>query len=133
MTDPAREHSDSAERVPMTRIVLATHSREVKTAVFHSLNAMSTISIVATATSTSELVSYCHAFRPEMLIVEAGLPGRPLDETLAHLAVSSPNSRILLIGEDHELTTNRDMPDVMVLADLGQLIDTLPEEGAATP
>ena len=45
------------------RLVVAVHSREVKTALFLALNG---ITIVATATSTAELVSYCRAFRPEV-------------------------------------------------------------------
>ena len=80
------------------RLVVAVHRREVKTALFLALNGLDEIDIVATATSTAELISYCRAFRPDVVIVDRGLPGRPFDETLAEL--ESCGGRILWIDTD---------------------------------
>ena len=132
MTAPVWDRGEDTESAPSIHVVLATHSREVKTALFHSLNALSTITIVATATSTAELVSYCHAFRPDIAIVEAGLPGQSLDKVIAELGVSNPDSRILLIGESVELMTDPNVPEVEAFTDLELLIATFPEQGAET-
>jgi len=114
--------------------VVATHSREVKTALFLALNAVPTITIVATATSTAELVSYCRAFLPDVAIVESGLPGRPLAEVLHQFDTSTTPRRILVIGEDNAADLAMDVGKAEVLRDVDHLIATLPElelEGGA--
>jgi DNA-binding NarL/FixJ family response regulator len=109
------------------RFVVATHSREVKTALFLALNAVPTIAIVATATSTAELISYCRAFLPDIAIVESGLPGRPLTEVLRQLSDSAPPARIFVIGEDGASELARDVGGAEVLRDVDHLVATLPE------
>jgi len=111
-------------------IVVATHSREIKTALFLALNAIPTITIVATATSTSELISYCNTFRPHTAIVESGLPGRPLELVLAEVRTSNPNIRLLLINENTKASAHSALADVEVFTDIAQLIDNFPEQGA---
>ncbi|MCL1601115.1 MAG: hypothetical protein M3112_06230 [Actinomycetia bacterium] len=132
MTDPTPDHGRETDGANQTHVVLATHSREVKTALFHSLNALSTITIVATATSTAELVSYSHAFRPEIVIVETGLPGHPLTDVLIELATAQSAPRVLLIGEDTGLRLHPDLPAIEIFADLELLIAAFPEQGADT-
>ncbi len=123
-------HIDGASPL---QVVVATHTREVKTALFLALKAIPSITIVATATSTAELASYCHAFRPDFVIVENGLPGRSLGEVLVELAASNPHSRILLIDEHAELGADLRLPEIEVFTDLDRLITTFPEQGADTP
>lgn len=130
MTVPLWERGRHAEGAPSLHLVVATYTREVKTALFLALNAMPTITIVAAATSTAELASYCHAFRPDFAIVESGLPGRPLDAVLTELATSNPDSRLLLIDEHAETTAELNLAEIQVFTDLEQLIATLPEQGA---
>jgi DNA-binding NarL/FixJ family response regulator len=129
MTTQAWDH-DRNTKDGILHIVVATHSREVKTALFHSLNAIPTVTIVATGTSTAELVNYTHAFRPEIVIVETGLPGLPLSDVLGELHTVNPGLRILLIGEDTEVRAFLDIPNVEVFSDLDLLISTFPDEGA---
>lgn len=81
-------------------IVLAVHSREVKTALYLALSGMSDVAVVATATSTAELVSYCHSFLPDVAIVETGLPGRSLREVLDGFERSVAPRRVLIVGGD---------------------------------
>ncbi|MFV9672136.1 MAG: hypothetical protein ACNYZH_02825 [Acidimicrobiia bacterium] len=130
MTMPRWERDSEAEGAPSLHVVVATHTREVKTALFLALNAMPAITIVATATSTAELASYCHAFRPDFAIVESGLPGRRLDAVLAELAESNPDSRVLLIDEHPETTADLNLTAIQVFTDLDQLIATFPQQGA---
>jgi hypothetical protein len=88
---------------------------------------------VATGTSTAELVNYSHAFRPDIVIVETGLPGQPLSDVLIELGTLHPMPRVLLIGENTELRTYEAIPTIEVFADLDLLISAIPEEGADAP
>jgi hypothetical protein len=133
MTAPSWDRRGDAEGARSLHLVVATHTREVKTALFLALNALPAVTIVAAATSTAELASYCHAFRPDFAIVESGLPGRPLRDVLAELVVARPDSRILLIDEHAELRTDLRLPEIDVFAALDQLLATFPELGADTP
>jgi len=133
MTVPKWNHDGHVDDPPTLYVVVATHTREVKTALFLGLKVMPRITIVATATSTAELASYCHAFRPDFAIVEGGLPGRPLSEVLTDLKTSNPNSRFLLIADQAQPTADLKLPEIEVFTDLDQLIATLPEQGADAP
>jgi hypothetical protein len=128
MTTQGGDH-DRNTKDGMLHIVVATHSREVKTALFHSLNAISTVTIVATGTSTAELVNYSHAFQPEIVIVETGLPGLPLRDVLDELHTLNPSLRTLLIGEDAAVKTFLNIPNVEVFSDLDLLLSAFPDEG----
>ena len=112
------------------RLVVAVHSREIKTALFLALNGLATITIVATATSTAELISYCRNFEPDIVIVERGLPGRPIGETLTDLMRSFPDCRIQMIDDRNGGQIDQDLPKVEVFRDLDELITTMPESGA---
>ena len=105
------------------RLVVAVHSREVKTALFLALNGLISITIVATATSTAELVSYCRAFRPDVAVVESGLPGRPFDETLQRVDELMAAGRIFVIDGGPEVVqaTNAE-----VFTDIDDLVAALP-------
>lgn len=107
--------------------VVATHSRELKTAVFLALNTVPTITIVATANSTAELISYCRTFLPDVAIVESGLPGRPLADVLHQLGDAATPGRIFVIGEDGASELARDVGAAEVLRDVDHLLATLPE------
>ena len=132
MTAPAQDHGGNIGGTPQTHVILATHSREVQAALFHSLNTISTVTIVATGTSTAELVNYSHAFRPEIVIVETGLPGLPLSDVLIELGTARPAPRVLLIGENTDLKPHPDLPPIEIFTDLELLIATFPEQGAET-
>lgn len=112
---------------PARRFVIATHSRDVKTALFLALNALPNATIVATATSTAELVSYCRAFLPDAAIVESGLPGESLTEVLHHFDSSATPRRIFVIGEDAASDLAADVGRAEVLRDIDHLMATLPQ------
>jgi DNA-binding NarL/FixJ family response regulator len=111
------------------RLVVAVHSREVKTALFLALNGLDTVTIVATATSTAELVSYCRAFRPDVVVVERGLPGLPLIKAIPKLDESMREGRVLLIDGDEALDLARSVSYVDVFKDIADLVAALPEPG----
>ena len=130
MTAQGSDRGGNIEEAPLLQVILATHSREVQTALFHSLNAISTIKIVATGTSTAELVNYSDAFRPDIAIVETGLPGRPLCDALIELGKLQPTPRVLLIGEDAGLKGSSGLSAIEIYADLDLLIDAISDKGA---
>jgi hypothetical protein len=133
MTAQAPNSGDHTEHAPRIHVVLATHRREVQAALFHSLNTISTVTIVATGTSTAELVNYSRAFRPDIVIVETGLPGQPLSDVLIELGTLHPMPRVLLIGENTDLKIYEVVPTIEVFTDLELLIAAIPEEGADAP
>jgi DNA-binding NarL/FixJ family response regulator len=114
-------------------VVVAVHGREVKTALFLALNSIPNIEIVATATSTAELISYCHAFHPGAVIVESDLPGRPLPDVLRELNQSTTPERVLIVDSAEEPENLDGIPGVETLRDLDDLLAILsttdPEEG----
>jgi DNA-binding NarL/FixJ family response regulator len=112
------------------RLIVAVHGREVKGALFLALNGLDAITIVATATSTGELTSYCRSFKPDVIIFERGLPGRPAAEVLPDLRQSLPECRIQMIDESGGRKTEQSLSDVEIFTDLDQLIAAYPELGA---
>lgn len=86
------------------RVVVAVHTREVKTALFLALSGMDAVTIVATATSTAELVSYCRSFQPDVAIFEHGLAGKPMVETLEQLDGLGAVGKVLVIDGHAEAT-----------------------------
>lgn len=108
-------------------IVLAAHTREVKTALYLALNAAAEVTVVATATSTAELVSYCHAFLPDVAIVETGLPGRSLREVLGDLETVPTPRRVLIIGGDDASNLANEFDRTELLRDTDHLTAILPD------
>lgn len=107
------------------RIVVAVHSREVKTALFIALNAIPSVIIVATATTTSELIGYAHAFRPDALIVEFELPGKALPDVLEEVESSMTPERILVIGGDDAAEVVGRVATAEILRDVEHLLEVL--------
>jgi chemotaxis response regulator CheB len=106
-------------------VVVATHSREVRAALFIALNAIPAITIAATAASSSELTNYCHAFHPDVAIVEGGLPGSPLSDFLSDFEHLDAPARILIIGGDDAALLASDIDKVEVLRDVEHLIQAI--------
>ena len=79
------------------RLVVATHTRETKTSLFLALSAIDNVSIVATANSTGEMISYCRTYRPDVVIIEGGLPGYSLAKAVDQLDESMSEGRILIV------------------------------------
>jgi len=117
----------------LTSLVIAVHTKEVRTGLFLALNKHPSITIVASATTTAELVSYCRAFEPDVAIVENRLPGRTMHESLSEATEASPNSRFLLIDDDTNLQSMVRPPKIEAFTSLDQLVATFPSEGADGP
>ena len=108
-------------------VVVAAHSREVRTALFIALNAIPSITIAATATSSAELTSFCRAFQPEIAIVEGGLPGSPLSEFLSAFESLDAPARILVIGGEETESLAADFGKAEALRDVDHLLQIIPE------
>ena len=106
-------------------VVVVVHRREVKTALFLALNSIPNIEIVATATSTAELISYCQVFHPGAVIVEGDLPGRPLADILRELNQSMTPRRVLVVDSAEEPEALEGIPGVEALRDLDDLLAVL--------
>ena len=115
-------------------VVVAVHGREVKTALFLALNSIPNIEIVATATSTAELASYCQTFHPGAVIVESDLPGRPLPDVLRELNQSTAPTHVLVVDSAEEPEAWEGIVGVEPLTDVEDLLAILSiadsEEGA---
>lgn len=109
------------------RVVVAVHSREVKTSLFLALNGLDDVTIVATANSTAELVSYTRALTPTFALVETGLPGRPLGEVIEKLHEDAPECRVMVVEGSGDGAALRASSDVEVFRDVDQLVTVLPE------
>ena len=116
-----------------TRLVIAVRTAEVKTGLFLALNGDPDVAIVATATTTAELVTYCRALLPDIAIVEDRLPGRSMHEALLEATTASPDSRFLLIEDDGETQTEVRPPRIETFSGLDQLIATIDDRGADRP
>lgn len=110
---------------PLVRVVIAVHRREVKTALFLAFNGLSSVNVVATAGSTAELVSYCQAFRPDVVIVEHDLPGRSVVEAIDRLSDSMSNGRVLVIDGGDAAEIARSHPNTELFEGLDQTIDAV--------
>lgn len=108
-------------------VIVAVHSREVKTALFVALNGVETVAIVAVAGSTAELVSYCQTFRPDVAIVEAGLQGQPIEIVLAEIEQSSNVQRLFVIGDDKRPGRYASISSAEILKDVEHLLISHPE------
>mgnify|MGYP001811717678 CR=1 FL=1 len=111
------------------RVVVAVHSREVKTSLFLALNGIDDVAIVATANSTAELVSYTRALTPTFVLVETGLPGRPIGEVIEKLREVAPESRVMVVEGAGEGAALGASSNVEVFRDVDQLVTPLPETG----
>ena len=90
------------------RLIAAVHSREVRGPLFLALDGLDAIEIVGVATSAAELASQCRSLRPDIVIVEAGLSHKPLEEVLDDIALVMWSGEILVIGsDDHAPTVDR--------------------------
>ena len=105
-------------------VVVATHSREVRTALFIALNAVATVTIKATATSTAELTNYCHAFQPDIVIAESGLPGSHMSLFLQEFERLEAPAQIFVVGGDDPGVT-ADIGKASVLRDVDHLLETI--------
>ncbi len=116
----------TAEKRTRLRLLLAIHTRELKTALFLALSEQSALQIAASATNTAELLSYSRAFQPDVIILEWELPGRPAAGVLPTLTQSCSSAEILIISRPSSRGQIRDLaPCTSVFDDPEELINRL--------
>jgi DNA-binding NarL/FixJ family response regulator len=89
----------AAENKPVTRLLLAIYTRELKTAFFLALSEVSNIQIVATAANTAELLTFNRSLRPNAIVLEWDLPGKPMTEVYPVLAQDDPPPSIFIVSK----------------------------------
>ena len=103
------------------RLIAAVHSREVRGSLFLALDGLESVDIVGVATSVVELTSQCRSLRPDVVIVEAGLSQRSLDQLLDDIAVVTWSGEILVIGGDEHASTVDRYDHVELMTGIDQL------------
>ena len=89
----------AAENKPTVRLLLAIYARELKTGFFIALSDESNIQIVATAANTAELLTYNRSLRPNAIVLEWDLPGKPMTEVYPVLTQAGSPPEIFIIGK----------------------------------
>jgi DNA-binding NarL/FixJ family response regulator len=111
---------------PKLRLLLAIHTRELKTAFFVALDSQPLWELVATAANAAELLTYSHALHPDAIVLEWELPGRPMAEVLPALAQTSPCTEISVICRPSSWQQVRDLaPTARLYEDPEELIASL--------
>jgi chemotaxis response regulator CheB len=123
----------AAEKKPKLRLLFAMYTRELKTAFYLALSDRPSVQVVASATSTAELLSYNRAFQPDAIALEWELPGRPLADLLPTLTQACPSAEILIISRPSSRQQIQDAaPCVSVFDEPEELIHRLEALQATT-
>jgi CheY-like chemotaxis protein len=125
-----RENGGTMALTPETdtrlRLLLAIHTRELKTAFFLALSHQPSVHVVASATNTAELLTYGRTFQPDAIALEWEMPGRPVADVLPALTQVCPSAELLIISRPSSRGQIRDVaPDVRVFDDPEELLTTL--------
>ncbi len=89
----------AATKKTSNRLLLALHTRELKTAFFLALSAEPEVQIVATAVNSAELLTYTRAFQPKIIVMEWELPGLPVSEVIPKLTATESGPKIFITGK----------------------------------
>lgn len=111
------------ESKPKRQVVVAVSTRELKTAIFLTLNSEPEVRVVAVAANTAELLTYARSFQPDAIILELELQGYPIGEVLEKLCEVSPESKVLIISKPSSFDQIHNLP----AADNIIRIDNAPE------
>ena len=104
------------------RFILATHTREIRSSLFLALNAMDHANIVATANSTGELINYCRALRPDIVVIEDLLPGSSLSEVVDEIRGLVEEAQILIVDGADSKAVAAKVPNVWEFTDIDVLV-----------
>ncbi len=116
----------AAEKKPKLRLLLAIHTRELKTGFFLALSDQPWVQVVASAINTAELLSYNRTFQPDAIALEWELPGRPVVDLLPTLTQACPTAEILIISRPSSYQQIRDVsPCISVFDQPEELMNTL--------
>jgi DNA-binding NarL/FixJ family response regulator len=116
----------AAENGPKLRMLLAIHTRELKTAFFLALSDRPSVQIVATATNTAELLTYSRTFQPDVIALEWEMPGRPVADVMPTLAEACASTEILIVSRPSSRQQIRDLaPRATVVDEPEELVSTL--------
>jgi DNA-binding NarL/FixJ family response regulator len=104
------------------RLLIAVHSRKVRKAFFLALSGIERGEIVGTATTTAELLSLCTALAPNLVVVEAGLPGQSLEDLLRSIEGLRLDCRVVILDPLAEHQDEIGAGGLEVFGDIDDLI-----------
>lgn len=81
------------------RLLLAVHTRELKSAFFFALAAKPSVRIVATAANTAELLTFSRTLQPDGIVLEWELPGRSMAEVYPQLTALADAGQVFIINK----------------------------------
>ena len=84
---------------PVIRLILAIHSRELKTALYLALSGEPQVQIVATAVNGAELHTYNRAFLPDAIVLEWELPGLDAMDFLNELSQADIPPSVFIVSK----------------------------------
>jgi DNA-binding NarL/FixJ family response regulator len=119
-TDPLTEEKSM-------RLLIAVHSRDLRRALFLALNGIERVAIVGSATTTVELLSLWRALVPGVVVVEAGLPGQPLEDLMSSVEGLRLDCRVLIVDPSIQHKDEITVGGLEVFSDVDDLVTAVPE------
>ena len=118
-------HEAPAHATPAPlRAVIGTGSREARAGLFIAVASAPAIKLVATASTISELKTYCRSFRPDAVIVAEDLAlEAAFEEALAALEETLVGSRIVIVGPSAPSFATS--PNIMAVVASSDILDTV--------
>ncbi len=80
-----------------TRVILADDHRMVREGLRMLLDDAGGIEVVAEAATADDALRLAHGHKPEILVLDLNMPGRPSLEILADLPASSPRTAVIVL------------------------------------
>lgn len=87
------------------RVLLADHHSEVRWALRTAIKEEPRLVVVGEATEAEALLSEAQALRPDLILLEWELPGRPVEELLSTLYALNNGCQVIILSRQPECET----------------------------
>lgn len=101
MSAEARGRHDRAQMGPPVRVVIADDHPLFRDGVAHTLGAEQDLAVVGQAATADEAVQLAERLRPDVLLLDLGMPGGGL-EAARRVASASPDTRVVVLTVSEE-------------------------------
>ena len=89
------------------RVLIADHHYFVRVGLQAALGIHDDVVIAGEATTCAEVIALCDQARPDVVLMDAHLPGEDSIETIAHLASHYPHICVIALIDAHDIATLR--------------------------
>ena len=101
---PGRAPSNLQERMYM-RVLLADHHSKVRWALRTAIKEEPRLVVIGEATEAETLLSQARVLRPDLIVLEWELPGRPVEEVLSALHALNDGCQVIILSRRPECET----------------------------